>query len=323
MTNSTVLAVSLLLSALTHQGVELPIRKIAFASLRRSAVAATLLLAGVGVVGRYVPLLGSQEAFNKNVRAVLAYEHYDVKADAHHPDCWLVDDAPFEQMSRDCMAQGENTIAVWGDSYSARLSTGLRPVFGADRITQYSRNACPPIIDDGQSACHAGNVATLQSLREHKPKLLIMFGAWAFYNSDWSPTAPTSLALIKTIKLLKDAGISRILLLGPPPTFPQTLPTLIFQKMQSDRSTEIPARLLIDDTAVRDVSLQLSEWSKKLGISYFSAIDLFCNSQGCLTVVPGTETDLVAWDTSHLTSAGAKYLSKAIEQQLPSTVGLQ
>jgi SGNH domain (fused to AT3 domains) len=221
-------------------------------------------------------------------------------------------------MAHDCISKGDNTIAVWGDSHAARLSSGLRLVFGVDQISQYTRNACPPILDFGQSICRTGNLATIESLRAHKPKLLIMFGAWAFYNPDWSATAPTSLALVKTIDLLKAAGISRILLLGPAPTYAQTLPALIFQKLQADGSTEIPARLLIDVSTVHRVSLQFSEWARKSEVSYFSTVDLFCDSRGCLTVVPGSEIDLVSWDTSHLTTAGAKYLSQAIDLHLQS-----
>jgi hypothetical protein len=52
--------------------------------------------------------------------------------------------------------------------------------------------------------------------------------------------------------------------------------------------------------------------AKNSGAEYASLLRLMCNDQGCLTRIPGTNNDLVAFDYGHMTSAAAAFVSKAI-----------
>jgi SGNH domain (fused to AT3 domains) len=140
-----------------------------------------------------------------------------------------------------------------------------------------------------------------------------MFAAWENYTSDWRAGTVYESSLVRTIQLTKDAGASNILLVGPAPRFLPTLPTIIFQAWRLSRSDELPNRLMLDESSTRNLTDQLSKVAGDLGISYLSTMNVFCNADGCLAIVPGTKTDLVSWDSAHLTTPGAKYLAEAIK----------
>ena len=307
---------SIILAVVTHEFVELPIREHPAASLRQKAAASTLALTCVGALGgACIYLDGLKERLPPDVRTALDYEHYEFHTDGRYPDCWLSADKAFSQMAADCIQPGDNAIAIWGDSYAARLSPGLRHIFGAERISQYTRNGCPPLVDAEKLQCATGNRETVAALGKQKPKLLIIFASWESYSDDWSVGSLHGSALAKSIQLARDAGVRKILLLGPAPRFSPTLPAALFQNWRVSRRAALPHRLQLGQDSAQNLTTQLSNLADGLGIAYLAPMKVFCDDHsGCLTVVPGTKTDLVTWDHAHLTTPGATYLADAIKQ---------
>jgi hypothetical protein len=48
------------------------------------------------------------------------------------------------------------------------------------------------------------------------------------------------------------------------------------------------------------------------GVAYFSIMDFFCNARGCLTHAPAGESQLVTWDSGHLTTDGALLVGRRL-----------
>ncbi len=225
-----VLIASLAFAILTHEFVERPVREVSVHSLRPSALVATISLAVTAAIGvALVYSSGFPGRLPPAIQTALAYEHYDFTTDGRYPDCWLSADRTFREIGATCIQPGPNTVAIWGDSHAARLTAGLRLVFGPTQVSQYTRNGCPPILDVTTPECIAGNNAVLQSIRDGQQKLLIIFGAWENYSTDWSADSDLSKALVKTVTELKSHGVSNILLLGPTPRFEPTLPAIILR----------------------------------------------------------------------------------------------
>src|SRR5439155_9363431 len=172
------------LAALTHLAVEEPLkRRVPLEPLAMTAAAA---LGIIGMTGLTVSLLhGVPWRLPIALQEALAYEHYDAKSDAYNPGCWLGDAEETSKMLPLCLQTSRSdAIALWGDSHAARLSPGLRKIFGADRISQLTRNGCAPLLGLGapaSSGCRDGNAAILDLIRKYPPQMVILFGAWQNY----------------------------------------------------------------------------------------------------------------------------------------------
>jgi hypothetical protein len=63
---------------------------------------------------------------------------------------------------------------------------------------------------------------------------------------------------------------------------------------------------LVDE--VKSYDAYMKEHVPPLGATYVSALDIMCNSDGCLTRTGPDPLDLTAMDSAHLTKAGSEYL---------------
>ena len=50
------------------------------------------------------------------------------------------------------------------------------------------------------------------------------------------------------------------------------------------------------------------------GVTYVSVIGALCTGDGCLTYVPGSTSDLTAYDYGHLTTPGAVEVARALNE---------
>jgi peptidoglycan/LPS O-acetylase OafA/YrhL len=315
-TRAAALVASACLATATYLLIERPFKK--GVPLKVAALASSSALLFVGTIGVIITIQqGLPDRLPAALRQALAYQRYDYAIDAYNPGCWLGNDEPASKLLPVCLQTSrDDAITIWGDSHAARLSPGLRSVFGANRISQLTRNGCAPILGLGapaSSGCKDGNDAFLEIIKTHKPRTLIMFGAWQNYTTDWRPASPYGAMLSRSIEQVKQLGLSEIILIGPSPRYKPDLPSVLLRDWSNSRWAALPDRIKVDMRETYEMDRSFSDISKRLGIKYVSAINLFCNPDGCLTKRPDSLSDLVTWDYGHLTTAGAIILANDLK----------
>ena len=287
--SSIALLASLVLAFFTYYAIELPLRDAA--SLQRIAMASTATLVVIGLGGLVIDVKrGLPERLPVQIQEALDHERYDFKAAALWETCWLRNDVPPDAMLSSCLKVGrDDALVVWGDSHAAMLATGLRANLGAERISQLTKSSCPPILkDDLFDSCRTQNDAILEAIKRTRPKTVILFSYWQLYATEWSAGSVRAGRLARTIQVIKDTGVSSVVLIGPPPIFKPSLPSRLFHRWL--RSGAVDERLKPENVeATTEIDRDMASIARNSGAEYASLLHLLCNDQGCLTRIPELE----------------------------------
>ncbi len=300
-TRFALVALSVALAWLTTRYVERPIRfgewrpygfRISTLATAAVACAALMVFLSNGLPIRY-------PAEIRPVLATMDTRSWFVPARAR--TCWLDVKLAFSEYRPECSV-GE--VAIWGDSYSALLGTGLpRP------YAQFSRDGCLPLLTDDESRCAESNKRVVGELLRRKPHRVILFGAWLFHDVDWQHNRTFMSALQNTLHALRN-GVDDVVLVGPSPSWPPSLPEVVF-KLWTETGA-LPDRLKIDPHPYASTNSAFRSAAQQVGIRFISFFDTLCNIDGCLTHTPASRSDLLMWDQGHLTLDGASYVARAL-----------
>ena len=305
---------SVALAAATYLLIEKPIRFGAKWKLKIPALVALSFVVGAAGYAVFAQD-GVPTRFPPEIRA-LANFTYEYKTDARYPHCWLSNFQPPEEFAPYCMdtSAGRERVVLWGDSHAARLYPGLKAVFGDTlALSQLSRDACPPVLDLGYDLCRKSNAWILQQIERMRPSTVVLFAGWGFYEKDWADEEARK-RVLATIDALENAGVSKIVFIGPAPKWKSGLPSQMYDAWAHGRPFHtVPERLAtgleprppIDDSALRADLVARR-------VTYVSVIDFFCDADGCLTHAPEGPTRLVTWDYGHLTTDGATLVARKL-----------
>ena len=282
-----------------------------------AAITVTLMAGAVcamegGLPGRFSPELRSYLTFTKQ---------YDFEKDARVGSCWLDRKDAADAFSPACVdppAAGQDLVLLWGDSHAARFYPGLRTVDSRDRIAQFTRDACAPILGEGRFRwCDASNDFVAARIRALKPDIVILFSRWSKHLSE-DPQDVRFQELRATLAKLRDWGVPRVVVMGPAPNWQNELPLDLARKAIYRDSDIIPARttwMLVPE--VRAIDRLLERQVRDLpGVTYFSTYDALCDDSGCLTTVDGKADGLTTFDYGHLTTQGATYVAQRLVQNI-------
>jgi peptidoglycan/LPS O-acetylase OafA/YrhL len=304
------MVVSVVLSAATYHWIEKPIRFGRFHG-HASLVALCSCMCLIVIAGSTVSMAGGFGSRDKSRYAELAKlaDKYPA-ADWRDHECFM---APNENtFSRECDSQTPKpVIFLWGDSYAAALYPGLKALqlqqtshFG---LSQYTASGCPPYLGvevPDRPLCEGINQSTMSRIIRDVPSMVIIAANW----SASSPSNPYDIIHIQdTVKSLRNAGVHRIMLVGPEPQWRRPMPALLdtcAAEMHSTRSGEFTRCGLTSETESLDTAMR--KLAASLGVSYLSAYSALCDSGGCLTVIGGA--DVSTYDTGHLTPAASVYV---------------
>ena len=299
---------SLLLAWLTARFVERPARtrqsrRVAIALVASTAATALVL---AGMVLTFTP---EQWAFRDPLAAKVArFEHeYDFKTDARWGTCWLLDDEHGPDAA-ECIERtpaDQPLVVVWGDSYAARLTAGLRliqaerPTF---RIGQRTRASCPPLFGHGTTVCRDANAAVMEELRSLEPEVLVLHARWDGVPHD---LAQTMVALRQMLPRTK------VMVLGQPPEWPVGLPWALTKWVGDE---VVPERLEPERLGEqRAVEAQTRELATRNGATFTSALDALCDANAtCLVRLSLEPLVLSTWDYGHLTTPAAKVVARRL-----------
>ena len=294
-----VLALSFALAWLTYRYVEKPIR---FG--KRPVVAGLVTsMAAIACVVTF-PALGYMPPPPEPIRQLVTLPANGAGWRIH--ECMLLDtDTEF---SKDCAESRHPLVLVWGDSTASALVPGFRALqkgrdFG---LAQYTVSSCKPYlvkIESTSELCIERNRKISDIIRALAPETVVLHALW-----DLNDTAEM---MKPTIDAIRSSGVKRIIILGPVPVWRGGLPAAVAAYYRLKRRI-IPERTFeAVDPANGDDNLR--RIAAELGVTYISARNILCNSDGCVARVGNF---LTASDWLHLTRVGAEYLIKAVAPSL-------
>jgi peptidoglycan/LPS O-acetylase OafA/YrhL len=218
---------------------------------------------------------------------------------------------PASDFAPECAGNGRHPLLlIWGDSYGAALYPGLLH-FAADRgysIAQYTASACPPLVGftmPERPFCKSINEDVLVRIRQLNPDAVILDATWGHAEETLRQDLP------RTASLLRTMNISKIVLMGPPPSWLGAgLSANVLDYYRETRSV-LPARTFYrsNDEWTRGRDAMLAALSRELGIQYISVRNIFCNDGGCLTRIGPNDSELTAFDPGHLTVPASIFLA--------------
>ena len=308
---------ALLASIGTYYLIERPIR---FGSRRRMKVAGLclfgLLIAylGFNTYSRQGLLFRTGWVFRypEIIRPLITYRFDDDKY-FRAGECHLRVHQGAEGFAESCARIDnvrEKAVLLWGDSHAAQFYPGLVAVFPDIDLLQQTAPGCQPILDwdvPGFPACRAVNQHIFATIEKVRPARVILSSRWLGIDEEEK--------IIATIRKIRNAGVSEVIVIGPVPRWHPNLPEALTAKFRQQAFTSFPERLSEGlDADKQMIDKRLAALVVKAGARYLSPLSLLCDEDGCL-VRPVSEdfgNALMAIDDSHLSPEGARYLMRLI-----------
>lgn len=308
-------AASVALASLTYHFIERPLRRPEFGDAGRT-LALLGAMAAVGCLGAVVALnQGLPSRIPAEVRAFLD-EGGKSAARWRSGRCLMGPEQSAADFASECRGNGKRPLVfLWGDSYAASLYPGLSEAVAAKggSVAEFTASACPALIDyvNGERRfCKPINDRVLETAFELRPDIIILYSTWSYSDQDLDK------GLKKTVALLRAKQINNIIVLGPPATWKGSglSANLIDYYYGDGAHSLIPIRTFYRSN---------DEWTSRLdsileadtaanGAKYISLRNIMCNRDGCLARVGPDGSQLMAFDTGHLTTAGSRYITDAI-----------
>ncbi len=332
------------LAALTYHLVETPLRKVKDPGRRRRGAVwmfASVAMAGafglVVIVGRGLPA--------RLPAAIVALDHRygDEAALAwREGSCFLRRDQIASAFASDCVdsvstsasgsasgfsSSARRLVLLWGDSHAADLYPGFRRMAdressaGPLRLGYFSASLCAPLVGLELSlrpACRGVNDGVLQRVRELKPAVVVLSAYWDVEDPNHTKAARIAV-LGKSIALIRAAGASRVVVIGPAPFWKSYVPGLLVAELHRHPGSAAPHRL--------DRKLLLPESDDLLrrtveaaGGVYVPLVDQLCDASSCLVLEgPGWE-QLMTYDQSHFTPYGSQQVAERIWPMIVASI---
>jgi peptidoglycan/LPS O-acetylase OafA/YrhL len=313
-----ILLASVLLSWLTYQFIERPIRF----GKQHAGYKIGALLGGMVALGAIGLVADQTSGLPMRIPESLRGFMLDGSETAQYwraDKCLLTPDQSASYFSPECAGTGRHPlVVVWGDSYAASLYPGLAH-FGAQRgfdVAEYAASACPPLKDfvhPERRFCKGANDFVLQRLAELKPEAVILYSTWSYGADD------LRVGLEKTVAQLRALNIPKIVLLGPPATWlGEGLPANVLD-YYFQRHALLPERTKYrsNDAWTQGPDRFLEDQAKSTGIDYVSARRIMCNDDGCLARIGPNGADLTAYDSGHFSHAASLMMAEQVLRGMP------
>lgn len=319
------LGVAVGLAVLTTRFVEHPFRA------GRPAPAATRwLLAGLGAAGVLGAALhvsdGLLNLYPQRVRAI-AQEHLRQDPETIRMGrCFQTTAQARRHYADECIDKdpsGLPLLVLWGDSFAASFYPGLRHLADsgalAARIGQFTGPLCPPLLeasDHQLHGCDDMNRVAIDQISRHRPDTVVLMGAWLQYHGSKGEHAEALDGLRETIRLLRDRGVARIVVVGSLPVWREAQPRTLMAAWRDRR--DLPARVA-DGLApgLPQAERRIESIARASGAEFLSPLRALCNIDGCeATVERDGVLHPIAHDEAHLTVEGSRRLARTLLDSL-------
>jgi peptidoglycan/LPS O-acetylase OafA/YrhL len=256
---------------------------------------------------------GFEERLTSDERVILSYTTYAYSDIYRVRTCLLEPEQGYTEFSAQCVpSRVAGGTLIWGDSYAAAISYGLRQ--SLQDVAQYTASGCPPLVDlqvSERFQCKEINDFVKEEIRQLQPGYLILHANWRRYRGYEVPQR-----MERTIEYVRRVSpATRIILVGAVPQWSPALPLYMVKKHML-----LGAEQYADNSYVRNgraVDKALKAVADRNGVEFFSVIDALCVGDRCLaTTTFGGKPTLTFWDTGHLTEGGSMLLAAELAQEL-------
>ena len=216
-------------------------------------------------------------------------------------------DGPFPDPTACRPPTGQDTkVLVWGDSYAASLSVGMRAQVPG--FASYGIMRCPIFVADGTAiadGCQKAKLQVTEQIALAQPDLVILHRNW---ESNLEEVAVLDQTIAKLHRLVPKA---RIILLGAVPKWQVGLPE---QLINSATPIEPGLRLPTDLRTLRAADQAVKAVAETAGVDFVAPIDLLCKGNNCLAIatLPDGRLEPTAFDYGHMTEAGSRHLTQLL-----------
>ncbi len=307
-------ALTLPLAYLTWRFVEKPFREKPFR--RGTGIDRRTVFAGAATASISFLLLGAwghaADGFASRLtdaqREVLAWRDYP-RAEAYREGaCFLRPEQEFTAFAPECLPSGGGGMLMWGDSHAAALAAGLR-MSRAD-LGQLTASGCPPLLGEPIPArpfCATINEHVLAVIEQTRPETVVLHAAWIYYRNRLPALAET----IDRIRMVSPT--TRISVVGGVPQWSPDLPTTLVRRGVGLEETHVEKRLAAErlgEVLAADAALESIIGGTA---AFLQPARHLCAEDGCRTLLlHGNKVVPYAWDSAHLTEAGAGDLATAL-----------
>lgn len=318
--NISMLSLAFVLSMVTYHFVE---KRVRYGLIKQSK----LIVPGLGgaiiilmIVGLATNLFGGWSGrYPAAIRPFLDYK-FDYKESFRNDRCLL--SGAEREFADECAGRepgvGKPLMLIWGDSHGAMLYRALSEIAEKKKmsVAQYTSSSCPPVLGfekANRPLCKSLNALIWVQIIKLRPSTVILA-------HDWASSVPEgSLRLLPaTVLKLQQAGVTRLIIVGPVPRWQRELHVELAKLMKGAGTNEIPERMrfgLVPSTEALDDEMRTL--AENLAAEYISPYKFFCNPSGCTTYVQlNNVRELSAFDDSHLMPIAAELLIKEYGEEI-------
>ena len=313
---AALIVTSVVLAFLSWKVVELPFRDRRRFSRKQVFTAGawcSAVFIVLGLVGKFGG--GFESRLDAEQRKIAAFSDYDFAKGIRRYSCYLEPENTFANFAPDCAITqpGAPTLVIWGDSYAAALTPGVRAI--QNNVIQYTASKCPPVIDvvyADRPNCLGINAFVLQQIGRLKPDRVLLHANWHVYDRD--STLRNLRLTIEGIHRLSPA--TNTVVVGGVPQWRRTLPIL---GIKSHLTLDREQRMAMPSYAeLAGLDLEIAQVAAQSQAGFVSALNQLCTGGDCLVVIEHQgRFELTAWDNGHLTESAALLLAAKLFAERP------
>lgn len=213
-----------------------------------------------------------------------------------------------ERIAEECYNKASaksHYVMLWGDSHAKHLYPGIKEFLPNNwDILQVTSSSCEPELaakKNESQYCQYSNWFAWETISSARPDVVVVA-----QNHGHDSGKIRSMA-----NSLKNAGVKKVIFIGPTPHWTADLPKIVAFKLWYDT----PSRTYVGiDKKVLKIDERLKGDLKNLdSASYVSAIDAFCENSGCLVFLGNDKlTGITSIDYGHLTPIASKYFAEKV-----------
>ncbi|MDB5990073.1 MAG: acyltransferase 3 [Herbaspirillum sp.] len=297
---------SFILAWITYRLVELPIR---FGKRNAWTIAMLVLaMSAIGLQGSNTYRRDGLDFRLSHMAAQFAGGQQSTGEGWRIHSCFLQTSDSIDMFVPSCTDSGTRPLVfLWGDSHSTELYPGLRNLQSQYdfRIAEYGAADCAPFFgtDARNERCAAIHQNLLAKIQKERPDLLMIGGNWG---------AGDAAKIGDTVAALRQAGITRLVIVGPTPLWNELLPKIYWLYWRKFHEI-LPERTFFGlNAGMAEIDQQMQAAAKRLGVPYISAYQALCNQAGCETRTGPGHGQILMTDHGHLSISGSIALMQTI-----------